>query len=115
MPEAVRRMEIQKSSGGTPRFEIPTVVDRIAQMAARLVFEPTLEAVFHEDILRISLIFRFESVKQMTVGHLAGLSLRRPALEGSNRFNRVCVNGFDIARSLRQIDEMRPAFPKDRK
>lgn len=47
-PMAVRLVEIPKV-GGTRNLGIPTVADRIAQMAVVRVLEPVIDPVFHED------------------------------------------------------------------
>jgi RNA-directed DNA polymerase len=48
-PVAVKLVEIPKSGGGLRPLGIPTVNDRIAQMAVVLMIEQRLESIFHCD------------------------------------------------------------------
>ena len=48
-PPAVRLVEIPKDSGGTRPLGIPTVADRVAQTAVKMVLEPLVEPIFHDD------------------------------------------------------------------
>jgi len=49
MPPPVRGVEIPKKQGGVRLLGVPTVSDRIAQMAIKLMFEPMVEPHFLED------------------------------------------------------------------
>ena len=48
-PPAVKAVAIPKKSGGTRLLGIPTISDRIAQMVAKLYFEPLVEPCFLRD------------------------------------------------------------------
>lgn len=48
-PSAVKAVEIPKKNGGKRILGVPTVADRIAQMVAKMYFEPQVEQYFHPD------------------------------------------------------------------
>jgi RNA-directed DNA polymerase len=45
-PQAVRRVEIQKSGGGTRELGIPTVIDRLIQQSLLQVLQPLIDPTF---------------------------------------------------------------------
>ena len=48
-PPPVKAVSIPKKSGGTRTLGVPTVADRVAQTAVKMVLEPLLEPVFDRD------------------------------------------------------------------
>ncbi len=48
-PPPVKAVEIPKKSGGERVLGVPCVTDRIAQMVAKIYFEPKVEPYFHTD------------------------------------------------------------------
>jgi RNA-directed DNA polymerase len=88
-PPPVLQVEIPKAKGGTRKLGVPTVSDRIAQTVVKLMIEPTLDPVFHED----------------SYGYRPGKSARQAiAVTRKRCWQYDWVVEFDIKAAFDQID-----------
>lgn len=90
-PPPVRQVEIPKASGGTRKLGIPTVADRIAQTAVKLIIEPVLDPMFHPD----------------SYGYRPGKSAKQAiAITRERCWKHDWVVEFDIKAAFDQIDHV---------
>src|SRR6202023_1642216 len=83
------QVEIPKGKGGTRRVGVPPVSDRIAQTVVKLMIEPIVDPVFHED----------------SYGYRPGKSAKQAIAETRKRcWQDDWVVEFDIKAAFDQID-----------
>ncbi len=88
-PPPVKQVEIPKANGGLRTLGIPTVADRVAQTAVKLLIEPRLDRIFHPD----------------SYGYWPGRSARQAvAITRSRCWQYNWVVEFDIKAAFDQID-----------